>query len=110
LNSRFSGLKQLREASLCPNGCYLWSYERLPPGSAPAGSLVWCTEQLWESQEAPEQSFLAGVALTLLSWKMGAALGLAGRCRGSTQLGKATIARFQAWHGSPRMGQNRCTC
>lgn len=45
---------------------------------------------------SPERFFLAAVALALLSRKMGAALGLAGRCRGSTQLGKAAVAGFQA--------------
>lgn len=50
----------------------------------------------------------AAVALALLSGKVGAALGLAGRCGDSTQLGKAAVARFQARHGSPGMGQNRC--
>lgn len=52
--------------------------------------------------------FPCGVASSLLSGKMGAALGLVGRCRGSTQLGKPAVARFQAWHGSPGTGQNRC--
>lgn len=50
----------------------------------------------------------AAVALALLSGKVGAALGLAGRCGDSTQLGKAAVARFQARHGSPGMGQSRC--
>lgn len=50
----------------------------------------------------------AAAALALLSGEVGAALGLAGRCGDSTQLGKATVARFQARHGSPGMGQNRC--
>lgn len=50
----------------------------------------------------------AAVAVALLSGKVGAALGLAGRCGDSTQLGKAAVARFQARHGSPGMGQSRC--
>lgn len=57
---------------------------------------------------APGGSPPAAVALALLSGKVGAALGLAGRCGDSTQLGKAAVARFQARHGSPRMGQSRC--
>lgn len=51
---------------------------------------------------------LDAAALALLSGEVGAALGLAGGCGDSTQLGKAAVAGFQAGHGSPGMGQNRC--
>lgn len=80
-------LKQLPEASLCPK-------------AQPWSSLVWG----WSSPGGAP----AAAALALLSGEVGAALGLAGRCGDSTQLGKATVARFQARHGSPGMGQNRC--
>lgn len=93
LEFQFLWLKQLPETSLCPNGCDC-------PTAQPWSSLVWG----WSS---PGGSPAAG-ALALLSGEVGAALGLAGRCGDSTQLGKAAVARFQARHGSPGMGQNRC--
>lgn len=80
-------LKQLPEASVCPK-------------AQPWSSLVWG----WSSPRGAP----AAVALALLSGEVGAALGLAGRCGDSTQLGKAAGAGFQARHGSPGMGQNRC--
>lgn len=86
-------------AEAAPRGLSASKWLQLPHGSA--------LELFGSGLEQPRGP-PAAVALALLSGEVGAALGLAGRCGDSTQLGKATVAGFQARHGSPGMGQNRC--
>lgn len=89
------------------SSCCLWSHERLPQGSAPAGSLVWCTEQLWGSQEALS-GFSLWRSLVLAIWKDGSCSGTGSKMSWLHSAGKTHCCKIPGltwipWDGTKQM-------
>lgn len=89
------------------SSCCLWSHERLPQGSAPAGSLVWCTEQLWGSQEALS-GFSLWRSLVLAIWKDGSCSGTGSKMSWLHSAGKTRCCKIPGltwipWDGTKQM-------